>query len=118
MVAMADTKMIKMVLSLFSQLTGKLPSSTSRTVPPPMAVTNEMISVPKGSNLRSMAEKAPETAKAKVPRISMMFRKAGYMDAKDRQSPHTRQAWAAIDRHRLFVSEASALCVLQQMQIM
>jgi hypothetical protein len=29
-----------------------------------------------------MAEKAPETAKAKVPRISMMLRNPGYMRVK------------------------------------
>jgi hypothetical protein len=82
MVTTAVKKMIRTVLSFCNQFTGKFPTSTSLIVPPPIAVTNEMMRVPKGSSFLSIAEKAPDTAKANVPRISMMLRKPGYMGLK------------------------------------
>lgn len=72
MVSREAPKITRMVLSFCSQLTGRFPTSTSRIVPPPIAVTKAMISVPNGSSFRSMAENVPAAAKAKVPRMSMM----------------------------------------------
>jgi len=63
-----------MVLSS-SHATGVFPNNISRIVPPPIAVTKEIINTPKRSSFLSIAEKAPETAKAKVPRISMILMK-------------------------------------------
>src|SRR5690625_7245826 len=55
---------------LVSQLTGILPTIISRRVPPPTAVTNANTRTPNTSYRFRMAAMAPETAKAKVPRIS------------------------------------------------
>jgi len=51
------------------QKTGKSPINKSLIVPPPTAVTKEMIKTPKGSNLFCIAAKAPEIAKAIVPQL-------------------------------------------------
>jgi hypothetical protein len=65
-------------LPFCSQLTGKFPTRISLIVPPPIAVTKEIIRIPKGSSFRSIAENTPDTAKANVPRMSMIFRKLEY----------------------------------------
>ena len=71
----ADAKITTVALSLRSQLTGRFPMSVSRSVPPPTAVTKASTNTPNGSNFFSIAEKAPTTAKEKVPNMSMIKRK-------------------------------------------
>ena len=58
-----------------SQATGRFPKSISRKVPPPMEVANAIMITPNGSSRFSMAAKAPEMAKAIVPKISMILKK-------------------------------------------
>ena len=66
---------------LLNQATGKSPSNISRMLPPPIAVTNEMINTPSGSSFFSMAANEPETAKLKVPGTSMRVIKLDGMNA-------------------------------------
>ncbi|GAA3514139.1 hypothetical protein GCM10022393_30060 [Aquimarina addita] len=47
----------------------------SLNVPPPIAVTKAIIKIPKTSNFLFIALKAPETAKAIVPKISSKLKK-------------------------------------------
>ena len=64
------TAPIKYTKTVFSiQPTGVFPIKVSRKVPPPMAVTKPIIKIPKISSLLSIAARAPEIAKATVPRI-------------------------------------------------
>ena len=72
----ADTRITMIPVSFMSQDTGKSPIKISLIVPPPIAVTKEIISTPKGSSFLSIAANAPETAKAKVPRISRASKKS------------------------------------------
>src|SRR5215213_1292082 len=83
MVASAEAKMTRMVTSFCSQFTGKLPTRTSRIVPPPIAVTKDIIRIPKRSNFFSMAENTPDTANANVPKMSITLRKLEYMQNKN-----------------------------------
>ena len=55
--------MVRIVLESDNHVTGVSPNRRSRTVPPPMAVTNERINTPNGSSLFSIAARAPATAK-------------------------------------------------------
>ncbi len=48
---------------------------TSRRVPPPKAVTIAMIKIPKISSFLFIAVKAPDTAKAMVPKMSIIKNK-------------------------------------------
>lgn len=75
MVAKAPVKITQMVIELLNHATGNSPIKTSRIVPPPIAVTKEMINTPKGSSRFSIAAKAPATAKLNVPNISMILMK-------------------------------------------
>ncbi len=75
MVPIAAAIITIVVVPLRNQPTGVSPINTSRNVPSPIAVTNERMITPNGSSFFSMAEKAPETAKANVPSMSMMERK-------------------------------------------
>jgi len=72
-----------MVTSFCNQFTGKLPTSTSRMVPPPIAVTNAIIKTPKRSSFFSMAENTPDTANANVPKMSIMLMKLEYIANKN-----------------------------------
>jgi hypothetical protein len=51
-----------------------LPIRISRIVPPPVAVTNAIIKIPKRSSFLFIAARAPEMAKAAVPNRSRMVK--------------------------------------------
>ena len=61
----------------FIQKTGTS-SSKSRKVPPPKEVTKDTISTPKGSNLFSIAAKAPDIEKETNPKSSITKLKFSY----------------------------------------
>lgn len=65
-------RMIKICKLLSIHQTGVDPIKISLNVPPPKAVTKAMIIAPNKSNFRSTAAVTPETAKAKVPQISII----------------------------------------------
>ena len=75
MLPIAPAKITTVAVSSRSQPTGRLPIIMSRKVPPPIAVTKESMSTPKGSSFFCMAKKAPDTAKEKVPKISITCKK-------------------------------------------
>ncbi len=50
MVATDAEKITNIVVLLFIQPTGKLPTNTSRNVPPPIAVIKEIMRMPNGSS--------------------------------------------------------------------
>ena len=64
-------KITEQVIISVIQKTG-LSSNRSRTVPPPTAVTNAMMSTPNGSRRFCIAAKLPDIANAMVPRTSIM----------------------------------------------
>lgn len=67
--------MTLMVVALRNHPTGVLPMSISRSVPPPMEVTNAIIRTPKISSLLRSAADVPDTANEKVPSTSMICRR-------------------------------------------
>jgi hypothetical protein len=74
--AKADTIITEIPVEFLSQETGRSPIRISLIVPPPIAVIKEIMITPNGSSFLSIAAKAPETAKAKVPSISIVSKKS------------------------------------------
>ena len=62
-----------MVVALRNHPTGVFPINISRSVPPPMDVTNAIIRMPKISSLLRSAADVPDTAKEKVPSTSIIY---------------------------------------------